>query len=151
MHPFQMAFMLNFGGDFGANFRWHFFAIECAPRTLSVIPSPNGARSRVSATASASALSVIPRCWISAAAAVKEKQKGSSLLISSSASLEILPIQGLGESSSSVPTVLLSSLLPSLLVSVSPPSLACHPRREGGREGESENRPRERQHRYFDI
>ena len=51
--------------------------------------------------------------------------------------VEILPIQGFGESSSTVLTVLLSSFLPSLLVSVSPPSLAWHPRREGGRVRES--------------
>ena len=43
------------------------------------------------------------------------------------------------------------SFLSSLSFSVSPTSLAWHPWREGGREWESENRPRERQRRFFAI
>ena len=52
-------------------------------------------------------------------------------------SLEILSIQGLVESSSTVPTALLSSFLPSLLDSVSPPSLASERGRAKGRVRES--------------
>ena len=63
--------------------------------------------------------------------------------------VEILPIQGFGESSSTVLTVLLSSFLPSLLVSVSPLLPGTLGEREGKRE--SENRPRERQRRFFAI
>ena len=50
-----------------------------------------------------------------------------------------------------IPTVLLVFLLLSLSFSVSPTSLARHPRREGGREWRERERPRGRQHRFFAI
>ena len=60
-------------------------------------------------------------------------------------------LQGLRELRVSIPTVLLSFFLLSLSFSASPTSLAWHPLREGGQEGESENQPRERQCRFFAI
>ena len=47
-----------------------------------------------------------------------------------------------------VPTVLLSSFLHSLSFSISPSSLAWHPRREGGRGWREREQPWERQHRF---